>query len=258
MRSASPFPAVPQAYALKQHIQRYSNRFWCPIDAVGVLAAPIYVFPDQSSFDADDVDQLSQTIMAGPLRLPHDRVLFEVTEQSCPGGCLVAYAAGAEQGVDAFLFRFDPNRKAWTDVLARSSFLPDGVADVEAHPTLVDPAEHNPYFQALTGMVWRALGLLSAGTQLREHVLSPLRRASLAKRGVRGWTYRIAEIDAARVAATLALRGGSHASPRWHIRRGHWRTLQDGRRVFVRECEVGDQTRGGIVKDYRMELGRAA
>lgn len=251
-------PLLPQSYALKRHIRRYAGRFWCSIDTAGVLTAPVYVFPDQTSFDADSVEHLSQTIMSGPLRLPHDRVLFEVTEQSCPGGCLVAYAASAEHGVDAFLFRFDPTRKAWTDVLARACFLPDGVADVEAHPTLVEPAEHTPYFLALTGMVWRALGLLSAGTPLREHVVSPLRRASLAKHGVRGWTYRIADIDTTQVAAAVLRRGGTHASPRWHIRRGHWRTLANGRRVFVRECEVGDQSRGAVVKDYRMELGSAA
>jgi hypothetical protein len=258
MKSLSPSPALPQAYALKRHIHRYASHFWCSLDGAGVLTAPVYLFPHQASFDADEVQQLSQTIMAGSLRLPHERVLFEVTEQQHPGACLVAYAVDAEQGVDAFLFRFDAHRKVWTDVLARASFLPDGVADVEAHPTLVEFAEHNQYIQALTGLVWRSLGLLSAGTQFREHAVSPLRRASLAKHGVRGWTYRIAEIDTARVAAALALRGGTHAPPRWHIRRGHWRTLADGRRVFVRECEVGDQSRGAVVKDYRVEFGSAA
>ena len=258
MTSPSVLPPLPRAYTLKRHIHRYADRFWCPIDARGALTAPVYLFPNQAGFDADDVQQLSQTIMPGPLRLPHDRVLFEVTEQSCPGGCLVAYAAGAEQSVDGYLFRFDPHRKAWTDVLARARFLPDGVADVEANPSLVEPAEHHPYFRALTGMVWRALGLLSVGTRLHEHVVSPLRRTSLAKNGVRGWTYRIAEIDRAKVAAALALQGGTHASPRWHIRRGHWRQLGDGRRVFVRECEVGDAARGGVVKDYQVQLGAEA
>jgi hypothetical protein len=33
---------------------------------------------------------------------------------------------------------------------------------------------------------------------------------------------------------------------------GHWRNLADGRRVFVRECEVGDRSRGGVVKDYEV------
>ena len=44
--------------------------------------------------------------------------------------------------------------------------------------------------------------------------------------------------------------GGTHASPRSRIRRGHWRQLADGRRVFVRACEVGDPEHGGVVKDY--------
>jgi hypothetical protein len=75
---------------------------------------------------------------------------------------------------------------------------------------------------------------------------------------VRGWTYRIADIQPRVIAAALAEHRGSHASPRWHIRRGHWRQLADGRRVFVRECQVGDVSRGGVVKDYRIDLGRAA
>ena len=62
-------------------------------------------------------------------------------------------------------------------------------------------------------------------------------------------------IDLARVRAATPQTGGSHASPRWHIRRGHWRSLADGRRVFVRACEVGDATRGGVVKDYQVAMG---
>lgn len=152
MRSPSLFPPVPLAYALKRHIHRYVNHFWCPVDATGVLTAPVYLFPDQTSFDSDEVQQLSQTIMAGPLRLPHERVLFEVTEQLHLGASLVAYAVATEQGVDAFLFRFDTGRKRWTDVLARASFLPDGVADVEAHPTLVDRSTRTAPIPAAPGI----------------------------------------------------------------------------------------------------------
>lgn len=45
--------------------------------------------------------------------------------------------------------------------------------------------------------------------------------------------------------------GGTHASPRWHQRRGHWRTLANGRRVWVRDCTVGDASKGAVWKDYR-------
>lgn len=45
--------------------------------------------------------------------------------------------------------------------------------------------------------------------------------------------------------------GGTHASPRVHLRRGHVRHLGDGRRIWVQACIVGSM-HGMIVKDYRI------
>lgn len=44
--------------------------------------------------------------------------------------------------------------------------------------------------------------------------------------------------------------GGTHASPRLHERRGHWRSLANGRVVWVRDCLVGDPDKGVVEKDY--------
>ncbi len=46
--------------------------------------------------------------------------------------------------------------------------------------------------------------------------------------------------------------GGTHASPRLHDRRGHWRTIKTGKQVWVKACKVGDASRGIVFKDYRM------
>jgi hypothetical protein len=46
--------------------------------------------------------------------------------------------------------------------------------------------------------------------------------------------------------------GGTHASPRLHDRRGHYRNLKSGKRVWVRDCKVGDASRGVIFKDYEV------
>jgi hypothetical protein len=47
--------------------------------------------------------------------------------------------------------------------------------------------------------------------------------------------------------------GGTHASPRLHDRRGHWRTMKkSGKRVWVRDCKVGDASKGVVFKDYRV------
>ena len=45
-------------------------------------------------------------------------------------------------------------------------------------------------------------------------------------------------------------RGGTHASPRQHDRRGHLRRLRSGRNVWVRPCKVGDPTKGVVWHDY--------
>jgi len=44
--------------------------------------------------------------------------------------------------------------------------------------------------------------------------------------------------------------GGTHASPRKHDRRGHWRQCASGKRVWVRQAVVGDAARGLVMKDY--------
>lgn len=47
--------------------------------------------------------------------------------------------------------------------------------------------------------------------------------------------------------------GGSHASPREHLRRGHIRRYQDGKTVWVNATVVNPGIGGKIVKDYRYE-----
>jgi hypothetical protein len=47
--------------------------------------------------------------------------------------------------------------------------------------------------------------------------------------------------------------GGSHASPRLHLRRGHLRRLDTGPVIWVRHCMVGNPDRGVVEKDYAMK-----
>ncbi len=46
--------------------------------------------------------------------------------------------------------------------------------------------------------------------------------------------------------------GGTHASPRQHDRRGHWRVTSTGRKVWVRNCTVGDASKGTVFHDYKV------
>ena len=47
-------------------------------------------------------------------------------------------------------------------------------------------------------------------------------------------------------------KGGTHASPRLHDRRGHWRKHPSGKQVWVKACKVGDAAKGVIFKDYKI------
>jgi hypothetical protein len=47
--------------------------------------------------------------------------------------------------------------------------------------------------------------------------------------------------------------GATHASPRRHQSRGHWRTYKSGKRGWVKECWKGDASKGTVFKDYAMK-----
>lgn len=246
---------MPMAYELKRLVARQRNRLRYADELDGIVAAPVYLFPDQQQFDADDVERLAQEhFVDTPLRLPHDQVLFEVPNRSPDLASIVVYAVAAQEQVDGFLFLRHRDRSAWSDVMSRATFSPGLVADVELHPNVAGEDAAKLYCEALTGMVWRSLALLAQAATVESHAVPVSRRPKLAKHGVTGWTYRVIAIDPARVRAAVTSSGGTHASPRWHLRRGHWRTLASGQRVFVRECEVGDPARGGVVKDYRVDM----
>lgn len=84
-------------------------------------------------------------------------------------------------------------------------------------------------------------------------------RALNAKRVAKGklplFTYKVLQISAERNAVgTLA--GGTHTSPRMHLRRGHLRRL-GGRTVWVRAAMVNAGSPDGVVmKDYQVGSGR--
>jgi hypothetical protein len=49
-----------------------------------------------------------------------------------------------------------------------------------------------------------------------------------------------------------ASKGGTHASPRLHDRRGHLRKLSSGKTVWIRNCKVGHPNKGVIFHDYKI------
>lgn len=90
---------------------------------------------------------------------------------------------------------------------------------------------------------------LRAGARLDEQTEpSATRRWKFSKKGVGGFTYHVLKLPDK--AGGDAHAGGSHASPRFHVRRAHIRKLPTGALTFVRQCFVGDRERGVVEKHY--------
>lgn len=65
------------------------------------------------------------------------------------------------------------------------------------------------------------------------------------------WEYTTVKLGTK--SSPVPYKGGHHASPRQHTRRGHYRTYASGKCVFIEAMVVGDINKGMIVKDYEME-----
>lgn len=115
--------------------------------------------------------------------------------------------------------------------------------------------EHN-WVNGIVQSVGIAAHLLAeVGSAAVTRSVGPTTRRLMHSKGIRGWQYRMVDVTAELMtkAARAAPQGGTHASPRWHLRRAHLRRLKNGKVVAIRSCEVGTTEHGGIVKDYQLE-----
>ncbi len=89
-------------------------------------------------------------------------------------------------------------------------------------------------------------------TNVTTETLRPNREARAARPASTLFDYHVLMIEPGREHATSEDRGGSHASPRTHLRRGHIRRLAWGPRVWVNSCVVNPTAIGTVNKDYRV------
>lgn len=98
---------------------------------------------------------------------------------------------------------------------------------------------------AVLGLV-EALSCANVATEIAQ----PCNVALNARRVRQGklplYETRTLVIVPGRSSGGVSFGAGHHASPRQHLRRGHIRRLQNGRKTWVNSCVVGD-ARGGIV-----------
>jgi len=95
-----------------------------------------------------------------------------------------------------------------------------------------------------------------ACTNVTTEILRPNREARAARPASTLFDYHVLMIDPSKERHPSEDRGGTHASPRTHLRRGHIRRLAWGARIWVNQCVVNPSAIGTVNKDYAVKGGK--
>lgn len=90
-------------------------------------------------------------------------------------------------------------------------------------------------------------------TNVTTEVIRPNREARAARPGSTLFDYHILVLDPSKVREPGEDLGGSHASPRTHLRRGHVRRHPTAGRIWVNSCVVNPTALGTVNKDYAIK-----
>ena len=247
---------IPACFTLRRVVSA-SETIDCRDYFSAAITAPIYVFPDHVAFDSDEVESLVTT-PAG-LALPHPDFFIEVPNPSPTPPLFITSNVAFVTTVDssaaiAFLFiqTQQPNGLSWSEPLI-AAYYDNGTWEYEPRRGASKFPDNiiECYAECLSGTVMRGLAMINFPKAANKAIAVPEthRIKSLKGAGAMGWSYRLVNVKKSDIPYESPALGGSHAAPRWHIRRGHWRTLPD-RSVWVRQASIGDKERGGIIKDY--------
>jgi len=104
--------------------------------------------------------------------------------------------------------------------------------------------------QAIGMMAKFIMAMNCSNVQRQEHKAPKHINAKRINRGRQPiFSYWTLHIPAERREDSACM-GGTHASPRLHLRRGHIRRYADGKYTWVNACVVGKKELGVIAKDY--------
>ena len=85
MNAYTPTYKIPYAYELKKNVARNRNSFWKSEHLRGLPSAPVYMFPDQSTFESQEVGELCCKLVVDWPHLPHAEIIFEINDYRNPG-----------------------------------------------------------------------------------------------------------------------------------------------------------------------------
>jgi hypothetical protein len=143
------------------------------------------------------------------------------------------------------------NDGVWVTMMPRSvSMNPDGKIN---YTSLRDEPENDLATQVFHGAALNLFAVLAcSNVGMETHEPSAKLNKKRAKAGAYPiYSHKTLVVKLSRPAQEAVPGGGTHASPRVHLRRGHIRVIGEGRSVWVQSCVVGSK-HGVVDKDYRI------
>lgn len=216
------------------------------------------VLPDAQHFALPDGgkvldDGLRGLEGMGPIRLPFKTISVEWWAE---GSRFCVLAIDAETTV-LVMFSLCLDGKNWA--IPDAACIYEGLSQGEVSAKFVGPdaekIEAQPLMHVMVLAVLELCEALSC-SNVDSEVMEPVDQRKNAKRIKQGklpmYETRRLVIKApiTRVAASPAQGDSDRQGPREHLRRGHIRRLQDGRRIWVQSCVVGSRENGVIHKSY--------
>jgi hypothetical protein len=132
------------------------------------------------------------------------------------------------------------------------SLLPRAVLNAEEKKFFIDHSMGEEAVKLMQGLTYSAIGCInqvneSGGTAyMSTPHKSNARRKAKGKRPLLVWTT--INLDASRYKSEP--KGGTHASPRLHDRRGHWVTSKLGKKFWRKDSKVGSAKNGITIQSY--------
>lgn len=180
------------------------------------------------------------------LRLPYKNCWFEFKVEKEEVICGIRAFEVSESRSMLSMFVRDSKNREWS--YSYSVVLEVVSGELKSKFFDIQPPKEMPDEICLISIFIQAMHCKNV--EKKEHTPDEKLQKARAKRGKKPlFSYWTLELTDQKTESGDA-RGGTHASPRLHLRRGHPRQFKPGHWTWVQPCAVGNKNLGMVHKDY--------
>jgi len=207
-------------------------------------------------FDIGDIDDLlgmNGIIISTKIILPFETTWFEMTvafdkiNQMSRIGVLAKNVGKTVQFV--FFHKIDGRWVLFCNLSADQTSIKNDELHYTAMPNRPETKEFLSSLYLAVVFYCQVIGC--SNIKMVDHKPNDFLNRKRIKKGKHPlFTYKTLEIDMPNYRTDKKGFGGTHASPRLHLRRAHIRRYKSGKEILIQEMVVGDKKKGFVHKDY--------